>query len=182
MSARDCSRTTPSSQRDRAPTSRYCAKPTSRGKRLVYLDSAATSQKPQAVIDALVDYYAHVQREHPSRRLRDRRAGDGCVRSGARQSRAASSTREPREIIWTRNTTEAINLVAYSWGIAEPQARRRDPDHAARTSFEPRALAAAGGKNRRGAALHSGRRTRAATCSTISTACWTGASSSRSRT
>ena len=38
-------------------TFRSSHKPTSRGKRLVYLDSAATSQKPQAVIDALVDYY-----------------------------------------------------------------------------------------------------------------------------
>ncbi len=61
------------------------SRPTSRGKRLVYLDSAATSQKPAAVIDALSSTI-RIQRQHPSRRLRDRAARHRCIRSGTRQS------------------------------------------------------------------------------------------------
>jgi cysteine desulfurase / selenocysteine lyase len=90
------------------------AKPTSRGKRLVYLDSAATSQKPKAVIDALVDYYstynANIHRavyeiaEHATEAFEE-----------ARAKVARFINAEPAEVIWTRNTTEAINLVAYCW-------------------------------------------------------------------
>jgi cysteine desulfurase/selenocysteine lyase len=88
----------------------------SRGKRLVFLDSAATSQKPQCVIDALVEYYskynANIHR--------------GVYEIAARATEAFESARskvagflnvQPQEIIWTRNTTEAINLVSYSWGL-----------------------------------------------------------------
>ena len=92
-------------------------KPTSRGKRLVYLDSAATSQKPQAVIDALVRYYteynANIHRgvyeiaELATQAFEDARA------KVARFINAA----EPAEVIWTRNVSESINLVSYSWGL-----------------------------------------------------------------
>src|SRR5438309_2515452 len=88
------------------------------GKRLVYLDSAATSQKPRRVIDALVRYYttynANVHRgiyemaEEATRRYEESRATlAACI--GARQ---------PEELVFTRSTTEAINLVAYAWGRA----------------------------------------------------------------
>src|ERR1700722_17407840 len=84
-------------------------KPTSRGKRLVYLDSAASSQKPQAVIDALVHYYendnANVHRgvyELAERATNDYEAARHTV---ARFINAA----EDAEIIFVRNTTEAIN-------------------------------------------------------------------------
>ena len=91
------------------------AHPTSRGKRLVYLDSAATSQKPRAVIGALVDYYerynANIHRgvyEIAERATAEYEAARVKI---ARFVNAGTS-----EIVWVRNTTEAVNLVAYSWG------------------------------------------------------------------
>jgi cysteine desulfurase/selenocysteine lyase len=80
------------------------------------LDSAATSQKPQAVIDSLVDYYAHYNAN----------IHRGVYEIAARATEAFESARgkvagflnaQPQEIIWTRNTTESINLVSYSWGL-----------------------------------------------------------------
>jgi cysteine desulfurase/selenocysteine lyase len=94
------------------------AKPTSRGKRLVYLDSAASSQKPQAVIDSLVDYYssynANIHRGVYELAERATLAFEGARQKVARFINA----REAAEIIWTRNTTEAINLVSFSWGLS----------------------------------------------------------------
>ena len=88
----------------------------SRGKRLVYLDSAATSQKPQCVIDALVDYYSHYNANiHRGVYEIAARATDAF--EGARGTVAEFLGAAPQEIIWTRNTTEAINLVSYSWGL-----------------------------------------------------------------
>jgi cysteine desulfurase / selenocysteine lyase len=90
------------------------AHPTSRGKRLVYLDSAATSQKPQAVIDSLVEYYSRYNANiHRGVYEIAARATDAF--EGARAKVAAFINAETPEIIWTRNTTEAINLVAYCW-------------------------------------------------------------------
>ena len=92
------------------------------GKPLVYLDSTATSQKPRAVLDAMDDYYrtcnANIHRgvyeisEIATRRYEEAR-GKIARFVGARSS---------REIVYTRNTTEAINLVAYSWGRANLRA------------------------------------------------------------
>ncbi len=88
---------------------------TSRGKRLVYLDSAATSQKPQCVIDALVDYYTHYNANiHRGVYEIAARATDAFEL--ARAKVAGFLNAGPEEIVWTRNTTEAINLVSYSWG------------------------------------------------------------------
>ncbi|MDH5588432.1 MAG: cysteine desulfurase [Gemmatimonadota bacterium] len=87
------------------------------GKTLVYLDSAATSQKPRPVLDALRSYYdldnANVHRgiHELSRRATD--AYEGAREKVARWINAPS----PKEIVWTRGTTEAINLVAHSWGL-----------------------------------------------------------------
>jgi cysteine desulfurase/selenocysteine lyase len=93
------------------------ARPTSRGKRLVYLDSAASSQKPQAVIDSLVEYYtsynANIHRGVYELAERATAAFEGAREKVARFINA----REAAEIIWTRNTTEAINLVSFSWGM-----------------------------------------------------------------
>jgi cysteine desulfurase/selenocysteine lyase len=90
---------------------------TSRGKRLAYLDSAASSQKPQAVIDALVHYYTHdnanIHRGVYELAERATAAFEGAREKVARFVNAA----EPAEIIWTRNTTEAINLVGFTWGL-----------------------------------------------------------------
>ena len=88
------------------------------GKPLVYLDSAATSQKPRSVIKALTDYYegynANVHR--------------AVYRIGEEATQAYEGTRskvaefigstDTREIVFTRNATEALNLVALSWGRA----------------------------------------------------------------
>ena len=87
------------------------------GKPLVYLDNAATSQKPQVVIDALVNYYSsynanihrgiHTLAEEATAAFE--KARDTVV------SFIGASSRE--EIIFTRGTTESINLVAYTWGL-----------------------------------------------------------------
>ena len=93
------------------------ARPTSRGKRLVYLDSAATSQKPQAVIDALVTYYSEYNANiHRGVYEIAQRATDAFEEARAKVA-AFVNAAEPAEIIWTRNTTEAINLVSFSWGL-----------------------------------------------------------------
>ncbi|MBV9269802.1 MAG: cysteine desulfurase [Candidatus Eremiobacteraeota bacterium] len=89
--------------------------PTSRGNRLVYLDSAATSQKPQAVIDSLVDYYTKYN-ANIHRGVYELAAKATDAFEGARCKIAGFFNAEIEEIIFTRNTTEAINLVAYSWG------------------------------------------------------------------
>jgi cysteine desulfurase/selenocysteine lyase len=91
------------------------ARPTSRGKRLVYLDSAATSQKPRAVIQALVDYYEQYNANiHRGVYEIAARATDEYERARVKVARFVGA--DPSEIVWVRNTTEAINLVAYSWG------------------------------------------------------------------
>jgi len=93
------------------------AKPTSRGKRLVYLDSAASSQKPRAVIDALVRYYENDNANiHRGVYELAARATEQFEEARAKVARFVNAAR-PDEIIWTRNTTEAINLVSFSWGL-----------------------------------------------------------------
>ena len=86
------------------------------GHRLVYLDNAATSQKPRSVIDALVNYYettnANIHRGNHTLAIRATDAYEGARVKVANFIGAAS----PAEIVFTRNTTESINLVAHSWG------------------------------------------------------------------
>ncbi len=87
-----------------------------RGKRLVYLDNAATTQKPRQVIDALQAYYesenANIHRGvHYLSELATQKYED--ARTKVRKFINAGSD---REIIFTRGTTEAINLVAFSYG------------------------------------------------------------------
>ncbi|MFQ5855824.1 MAG: cysteine desulfurase [Anaerolineae bacterium] len=88
------------------------------GRPLVYLDSAASSQKPRAVIEALDEYYrrynANVHRGIHSLSEQASQAYEEARRKVGRFIKA----RSPKEVIFTRNTTESINLVAYSWGWA----------------------------------------------------------------
>lgn len=87
------------------------------GKPLVYLDSGATAQKPLAVIEAMSAYY----REHNSNVHRGVYAlaqESDAAYEGAREKIAALVGGDPRTTIFTKNVTEAINLVAYSWGRA----------------------------------------------------------------
>ena len=88
---------------------------------LVYLDSAATTHRLQAVLDAVADFYvaanANPARVHaPARRAAERLAQ-------ARQTIATFvNAGDPLEIVFTRGTTEAVNLAAASWGSANLRA------------------------------------------------------------
>ena len=92
------------------------------GKPLVYLDNAATSQKPRAVIQALVDYYeGYNSNVHRGVHALSVEATDRYEE--ARQKIARFIKAETSEcIIWTRNTTEAINLVANTWAVDQIKA------------------------------------------------------------
>lgn len=89
-----------------------------RGRRLVYLDSASSAQKPQAVLDAMDrvyrESYANVHRGVYTI------AEEATTLFEAARAKVARfvGAREAREIVFTRNATEAINLVAYSWARA----------------------------------------------------------------
>jgi len=83
---------------------------------LVYLDNAATSQKPQAVIDALTHYYSITNANiHRGVHYLSAEATDAYDRARATVAKFLNAA-EPRECIFTRGTTEGINLVASSWG------------------------------------------------------------------
>jgi len=90
-----------------------------RGRPLVYLDTAASAQKPRVVIDSMADFYSH----HYANIHR------GVYQLSAEATEAYASVRtrvarfigapDPREVIFVRNATEAINLVARTWGEQE---------------------------------------------------------------
>ncbi|WP_368165302.1 aminotransferase class V-fold PLP-dependent enzyme [Aeromonas sp. R6-2] len=86
------------------------------GHPLVYLDNAATTQKPEAVLEAMRAFYqndnANVHRASHALSTRATAAFEAARETVARFINAPDS----REVIWTRGTTEAINLVAQSWG------------------------------------------------------------------
>jgi cysteine desulfurase/selenocysteine lyase len=88
------------------------------GKPLVYLDNAATTQKPRQVIDAIARYYAEDNANvHRGVHVLSERAT--AAYEGARETvRAFVNARSVSEIVFTRNATEAINLVARAWGDA----------------------------------------------------------------
>ena len=87
------------------------------GQPLVYLDNAATTQKPQAVLDALSHYYqsqnANVHRAAHALSGQATQAFEGARAKVA----AFINAPDAKQVIWTRGATEAINLVAYSFGM-----------------------------------------------------------------
>ena len=85
------------------------------GKPLTYLDSAATSQTPQVVIDAIVDYYTN-HRASVHRGVYPLIVEATDMYEGARDRIAAWLGSTPQETIFTSNATAAINLVTHSWG------------------------------------------------------------------
>jgi cysteine desulfurase / selenocysteine lyase len=91
---------------------------TVKGRPLVYLDNAATTQKPQTVIDAISEYYcgynANIHRGIHTL-AEEATAAYEASRTALQEFIGAAS---PEEIIFTRGTTEGINLVAYTWGRA----------------------------------------------------------------
>ena len=86
------------------------------GQPLVYLDNAATTQKPQVVIDAISDYYTGYNANvHRGAHTLSERATSAF--EAARNTVAQFiGSRSPTQVIWTRGTTESINLVATTWG------------------------------------------------------------------
>lgn len=95
------------------------------GHPLVYLDNAATTQKPEAVIQAIVDYYR--QDNSNVHRGAHALAERATEKFEAARVKVAGLLNAPhsRQIIWTRGTTEGINLVAASWGRSQLQAGDR---------------------------------------------------------
>ena len=88
------------------------------GRPLIYLDHAATSQKPRQVLEALQQYYSCDNANvHRGAHQLSARATDAF--EAARSTTAAFiDAASPREIVFTRNASEAINLVARTWGDA----------------------------------------------------------------
>ena len=96
--------------------------PARNGDRLVYLDSAASAPKPRSVIDAVADAYAH-HYANVHRGIYELSEDATARYEGARKRLAAFiGAPSDREVIFVRNATEAINLVAYSWGRANVRA------------------------------------------------------------
>lgn len=88
------------------------------GKPLVYLDSAATSQKPRPVIDALIQYYQEYNANVHRGIYKMAEEATAKYEESRRKIAAFINAGRPEEIVFTRGTTEAINLVAYAWGRA----------------------------------------------------------------
>jgi len=87
------------------------------GKPLIYFDNAATSQKPRTVIDALVHYYEHDNSNvHRGIHELSNRATAGYEAARVRAAKFINA-KSSDEIVFTRGTTEGINLVAHSWGM-----------------------------------------------------------------
>jgi len=94
------------------------------GKPLVYLDNAATSQKPRLVLDTIASYYTEINANvHRGVHELSGRATD-AYEAARERIRRFFNARSTREIIFTRNATEGINLIAYSF--ARPQLRAGD--------------------------------------------------------
>ena len=86
-------------------------------KPLVYLDNAATSQKPRAVIQALVDYYeGYNANVHRGVHALSMEATDRYEEARQKVARFINAD-TPESIVWTRNTTEGINLIANTWAM-----------------------------------------------------------------
>jgi len=86
------------------------------GKRLVYLDNAATTQKPKVVIDALVDYYSRYNANvHRAVHQLSIEATETYENSRKKLAKFINSP-SPQQVVFTRGTTESINLVKFAWG------------------------------------------------------------------
>ena len=93
-------------------------RPTASGKPLAYLDSASSSQKPRVVIDTVADAYAH-HYANVHRGIYELSVDADARYEGARTAVARFiGALSAREVVFVRNATEALNLVAYSWGRA----------------------------------------------------------------
>ena len=123
------------------------------GQPLIYFDNAATTQKPRAVIEALRHYYEH-DNANVHRGIHEL-SNRATAAFEAARTRAAQfiNARSADEIIFTRGTTEGINLVAQAWGSKHLKAGDRDPAHGDGAPQQHRSLAAAGRAHGRAARL-----------------------------
>jgi cysteine desulfurase/selenocysteine lyase len=95
---------------------------TSHGKPIVYLDNAASTQKPRQVIDAIARHYERNNANvHRGIHELSNRATDAYDHART-QVASLFGIADPAELIWTRGTTEGLNLVAYTWGSANLRA------------------------------------------------------------
>ena len=85
------------------------------GKRLVYLDNAATTQKPQSVIDALVRFYSDYN-SNVHRSVHTLGEEATAAYEGAREKVARFVGGTAKGLVFVRGTTEATNLVRFAWG------------------------------------------------------------------
>lgn len=89
-----------------------------KGKRIVYLDSAATSQKPQAVLDTLDWYYRNINANVHRGVYTIAEEATKQMELAREKVRGFINAPSPSEVVFTKNATESCNLVAYSWGRA----------------------------------------------------------------
>ncbi len=87
------------------------------GKPLSFLDSAVSSQKPRQVLEALEDFYEHSYSNVGRGVYALAERADAAYEQAREKARAFVNAGSPREIVFTRNTTEGLNLVAYAWGL-----------------------------------------------------------------
>lgn len=87
-----------------------------RGKPLVYLDSAATSQKPRQVIDALTEFWERHNANVHRGVYQIAEEATAAYEGARRRAAAFIGAPDPNTVVFTRGTTEAINLVAHGWG------------------------------------------------------------------
>ena len=131
------------------------------GQPLIYLDSANTSQKPRQVIDAMAEFY---ERHNANIHRASHQLGEEATEAyeGARiKVGEFIGARDETEVVFTKNVSEAINLVAYSMSNATgsrarpvpPRPRRRDRHHRDGAPLQHRPVAAALPADRRHAAL-----------------------------
>ncbi|MFA6272212.1 MAG: cysteine desulfurase [Patescibacteria group bacterium] len=86
------------------------------GQRLVYLDNAATTQKPKKVIETITEYYEKYNANTHRGIYQLSEKATALYEDSREKARAFIGAEKTQEIIFTRGTTESINLVAYSWG------------------------------------------------------------------
>jgi cysteine desulfurase/selenocysteine lyase len=87
-----------------------------RGKRLVYLDNAATSQKPKEVIDVITDYYSRYN-SNVHRSVHTLGEEATAAYEASREKAARFVGARPKDLVFVRGTTEATNLVRFAWGM-----------------------------------------------------------------
>ena len=98
------------------------ARPGARGRPLVYLDSAATSQKPDVVLAAMNDFYSTYNANIHRGIYRIAEEATAAYEDARRRVSRFIGAASPRELVFTHNSTEALNLVAYAWGRANLKA------------------------------------------------------------